>query len=132
VKEGSLAVSKGATNPWVYRVQFIDRRVNCAFCQYVGHNGRVRPDKTWSERDRWKSLEEIILATGQQLRAAVAAPGDSESQYVKKFDRVMAILKGLPVPGSFKPHCEHDWKSYTGFSESYKFCTKCSEKVGSD
>ncbi len=39
-----------------------------------------------------------------------------------------AILS-ITYPG-VKPEtgCAHDWKNYLGFTESYKYCTKCNEK----
>lgn len=39
------------------------------------------------------------------------------------------ISKNCPL---FQPSqhsgCDHDWKPYIGFTESYKYCTKCPEK----
>jgi hypothetical protein len=29
-------------------------------------------------------------------------------------------------------YCVHDWKQYTGFNDSFMYCTKCNEKYRPD
>lgn len=36
---------------------------------------------------------------------------------------------GLPEYKPTSKECSHSWSNYVGFSESYKFCTKCDLKI---
>jgi hypothetical protein len=39
-------------------------------------------------------------------------------------------LFGDVVPELYKPPCFHEWVSYFGMNERYKFCKKCDKKEG--
>ena len=38
------------------------------------------------------------------------------------------IKLGAPDAEISKEYCYHDWKKYTGFNETYEYCTKCDGK----
>jgi hypothetical protein len=130
LKAGMFVVPKGKDNPWIYRIQKIDARVNCAFCQFVGHNGKLREDAKAHAGDKWKSLEEISQAKSTQLVEGLLSKGDKFIDLEKKLNVLGQLLDGIKIPNGLriKKVCEHEWKEYNGFRWNYSYCTKCDAK----
>jgi hypothetical protein len=52
----------------------------------------------------------------------ITPDGGFVSEYLGKFE----------VHNFDESRCNHTWKTYIGFSQSYKYCTKCPEKRNLD
>lgn len=38
------------------------------------------------------------------------------------------LIYSVPPHSTHSGECEHDWKDYQGFTDSFKYCSKCDEK----
>jgi hypothetical protein len=57
---------------------------------------------------------------------------DANQQYIKVTKDGNPIEEQLTLFGGSNQHlgCFHEWREYTGFTESYQYCAKCDKKQG--
>lgn len=79
---------------------------------------KMNEDDTLYESD-WTSYTVPISGTYRIGNKTITLPECSKVDTDKLFDSGNA---------SFKIECFHDWKEYIGFTESFKYCTKCDKK----
>lgn len=132
MKPGMYVVSKGKDKPWIYRIKSIDTRVNCAYLQFVGHGKKLRKDVNFIQRDKWRSLAELVQATPDQLQEALANPGENFHSMSKRVMALASALERTRSPQPYVPNCQHEWREYQGFRWDYKYCVKCDAKQGGD
>jgi hypothetical protein len=127
LKTGDFVVTKGKNNPWIYRVKSIDKMLNVAYCQYVGHDGKSRIclDKQ-ACNDKWKSMSEMREASFSEIYSALKVTDNEPANTV--IARVRGLASILDGKKKKVAICSHSWQNYIGFSKSYKFCTKCDTK----
>ncbi len=74
--------------------------------------------------DMYKERPELFEAPTERQPGAHPALGASYG----------SVPINIAITINFDDHkgCNHRWKNYVGFSEAYKYCTKCSEKRNLD
>jgi hypothetical protein len=86
-------------------------------------NGHFDDDDGWEygeENEEEADLSNVVIVNGNNIQPRFTIP----PEYTDSWSGSHSPL--TDIPGLFQ--CEHVWKHYQGFTDSFHYCTKCDEK----